>query len=99
MECRCIVGEGWQEEDGISISEMIDRLKTFSYEIMSSSFCLSFFFFWEKNVRAKFIDDVKAVKMDGKLSIFGNQIAKISETDWHLNKTLIIFVTYHLIYI
>jgi hypothetical protein len=38
-------------------------------------------------VRVKFIDDVNAVKMDGKLSIFGDQIAKISETDWHLNKT------------
>ena len=67
---------------------MIDRLKTFSYEIMSLLFVCHFFFFLLG--RVKFIDDVNAVKMDEKLSIFGDQIAKISETDWHLNKTLII---------
>jgi hypothetical protein len=55
VECRCVVGEGWQEEDGISISEMIGRVKTFSFSYeRSSSFCLSnfyfyFFLFWEKS--------------------------------------------------
>jgi len=72
VECRCVVGEGWQEEDGISISEMIGRLKTFSFSYeRSSSFCLSIFFFFSflgKIVRVQFIDDVKAVKkMENRL--------------------------------